>query len=221
MRILTEENNKSIAKNMNFSFENPYSFKERLKSFTPLKSLPAERELYFSKRKRFIRRLLIVTVVIFSLIPLLFMILGLDFKVVRNMDSQYYYTLFIFWFYACVVFSPLLIGSYYLVRSATQTTTKAQRMLLEQMSEKDWHFFNEIRNRSLTYAPPFILCQEKLYLFKFNTIVEISLETIEKMEILLKHRGKKYNYRDMAPWENNFVYQQKFIPISRNISSKI
>ena len=26
MRILTEENNKSIAKNMNFSFENPYSF---------------------------------------------------------------------------------------------------------------------------------------------------------------------------------------------------
>ena len=74
---------------MNFSFENPYSFKERLKSFTPLKSLPAERELYFSKRKRFIRRLLIVTVVIFSLIPLLFMILGLDFKVVRNMDSQY------------------------------------------------------------------------------------------------------------------------------------
>ena len=89
MRILTEENNKSIVKNMNFSFENPYSFKERLKSFTPLKSLPAERELYFSKRKRFIRRLLIVTVVIFSLIPLLFMILGLDFKVVRNIYPIY------------------------------------------------------------------------------------------------------------------------------------
>ena len=90
MRILTEENNKSIAKNMNFSFENPYSFKERLKSFTPLKSLPAERELYFSKRKRFIRRLLIVTVVIFSLIPLLFMILGLDKEPLSNLCSSFH-----------------------------------------------------------------------------------------------------------------------------------
>ena len=220
MRILTEENNKSIAKNMNFSFENPYSFKERLKSFTPLKSLPAERELYFSKRKRFIRRLLIVTVVIFSLIPLLFMILGLDFKVVRNMDSQYYYTLFIFWFYACAVFSPLLIGSYYLVRSATQTTTKAQRMLLEQMSEKDWHFFNEIRNRSLTYAPPFILCQEKLYLFKFNTIVEISLETIEKMEILLKHRGKNITIGIWHPEKTTLFINRSLYPYLETLVGK-
>lgn len=220
MRIPTEENNKSIAKNMNFSFENPYSFKERLKSFTPLKSLPAERELYFSKRKRFIRRLLIVTVVIFSLIPLLFMILGLDFKVVRNMDSQYYYTLFIFWFYACVVFSPLLIGSYYLVRSATQTTTKAQRMLLEQMSEKDWHFFNEIRNHSLTYAPPFILCQEKLYLFKFNTIVEISLETIEKMEILLKHRGKNITIGIWHPEKTTLFINRSLYPYLEALVAK-
>ena len=93
-------------------------------------------------------------------------------------------------------------------------------MLLEQMSEKDWHFFNEIRNHSLTYAPPFILCQEKLYLFKFNTIVEISLETIEKMEILLKHRGKNITIGIWHPEKTTLFINRSLYPYLEALVAK-
>ena len=84
----------------------------------------------------------------------------------------------------------------------TNRTTRAQQMLLGEMSEEDFQHFNEIRRINIfqNYTPPFLVCKGNLYLFKFSHIIEIPIATIRNVSIrplvIEKLIPRKYNGGD-------------------------
>ena len=65
---------------------------------------------------------------------------------------------------------------YYIIYYVQQRSKKAKRMLLEQMSDTDFELLLKIRDNfsfPYKYDPPFVLCNNHLYIFLFHTIKEI------------------------------------------------
>jgi len=69
-----------------------------------------------------------------------------------------------------------IVMVYYLINYVLKRNEKAQRMLLEQMSDDDFDLLLKVKD-SLPfiskYSPPFVLCNKKLYIFLFYAIRKI------------------------------------------------
>ena len=65
---------------------------------------------------------------------------------------------------------------YWLLSYVFKRNEKALRMLVEQMSDTDFELLLKIRDNfsfPYKYDPPFVLCNNHLYIFLFHTIKEI------------------------------------------------
>ena len=178
------------------------TFEKRLDSYMPKSALPLERETYLEKRKRFVRCILGVIIGVFIVVSFLFVVLCIDFNVFQQENTERYHILSVLLLYAVISFLPYLGILFYWLYFMANKTTRAQQMLLGEMSEEDFQHFNEIRRINIfrNYTPPFLVCKGNLYLFKFSHIIEIPIATIRNISIrpllIEKLYPRKYNGGD-------------------------
>jgi len=170
-------------------------FEKRVEAYCPSSPLPEARQLYITKRKKLIKYIFIIVAIVFSLIPFLFVWLCIDFEVIRQMDSVPYQLFGYMLLLAITTFVPyLLILSYYLYYTINRTT-QAQQLLLTEMSEEDFAYLEKVKqvSRLLYHLPPFMLCQDKLYIFKLLHIIEIPVNNIKNISIISEDQYNKIN----------------------------
>jgi hypothetical protein len=178
------------------------TFEKRLDSYQPKSTLPLERKTYLERRKRFVRCIFGVIIGGFIAVPFLFVVLCIDFNTFQQENVERYHILSVLLLYAVISFLPYLGILFYWLYFMTNKTTRAQQMLLGEMSEEDFQYFNEIRRINIfqNYTPPFLVCKGNLYLFKFSHIIEIPIATIRNISIrplvIEKLIPRKYNGGD-------------------------
>jgi hypothetical protein len=181
---------------------NKNTFEKRLDSYIPKSTLPLERKTYLEKRKRFVRCIFGVIIGGFIAVPFLFVVLCIDFNTFQQENVERYHILSVLLLYAVISFLPYLGILFYWLYFMTNRTTRAQQMLLGEMSEEDFQHFNEIRRINIfqNYTPLFLVCKGNLYLFKFSHIIEIPIATIRNVSIrplvIEKLIPRKYNGGD-------------------------
>lgn len=83
---------------------------------------------------------------------------------------------------------------YYLLSYVVKKNAKAQHLLLEEMSDNDFHYLLEVQ-KSLSwlrkYFPFFILCKKKIYFLTFFTIKELDPKQIKKIRFWNSRRGNR------------------------------
>ena len=83
---------------------------------------------------------------------------------------------------------------YYLLSYVAKKNAKAQHLLLEEMSDNDFHYLLEVQ-KSLSwlrkYFPFFILCKKKIYFLTFFTIKELDPKQIKKIRFWNSRRGNR------------------------------
>jgi len=83
---------------------------------------------------------------------------------------------------------------YYLLSYVVKKNAKAQHLLLEEMSDNDFHYLLEVQ-KSLSwlrkYFPFFILCKKKIYFLTFFTIKELDPKQIKKIRFWSSKRGNR------------------------------
>ena len=196
---------------------NKNTFEKRLDSYIPKSTLPLERKTYLEKRKRFVRCIFGVIIGGFIAVPFLFVVLCIDFNTFQQENVERYHILSVLLLYAVISFLPYLGILFYWLYFMTNRTTRAQQMLLGEMSEEDFQHFNEIRRINIfqNYTPLFLVCKGNLYLFKFSHIIEIPIATIRNVSIrpllIEKLYPRKYNGGDkvvITHTEKNSIYMK-------------
>ena len=170
-------------------------FEKRVEAYCLSSPLPEVRQLYITKRKKIIKYIFTIVAIVFSLMPFLFVWLCVDFEVIRQMDNVPYQLFGYMLLLAITTFVPyLLILSYYLYYTINRTT-QAQQLLLAEMSEEDFAYLEKVKqvSRLLYHLPPFMLCQDKLYIFKLLHIIEIPVNNIKNISIISEDQYNKIN----------------------------
>ena len=86
---------------------------------------------------------------------------------------------------------PLFV-CYYIIFYMQKRSRKAKRMLLEQMSDTDFELLLKLRDNlsfPYKYDPPFVLCNNHLYIFLFHTIKEIDPTQITSVKWYSNRHG--------------------------------
>ena len=164
------------------------SFEERVAKYVPYHSLDKERKQYLETVEKYkhnicigIKILLILPLSAF-LIPLFIMTSKqkIDFQIE---EFALFFLLFSFF-----------ILLYYLLSYVVKKNAKAQHLLLEEMSDNDFHYLLEVQ-KSLSwlrkYFPFFILCKKKIYFLTFFTIKELDPKQIKKIRFWNSRRGNR------------------------------
>ena len=170
-------------------------FEKRVEAYCPSSPLPEARQLYITKRKKIIKYIFIIAAIVFSLIPFLFIGLCVDFEVIRQMDSVPYLLFGYILLTSITTFVPYLLIIFYYLYYIINRTTQAQQLLLAEMSEEDFGYLEKVKqvSRLLYHLPPFMLCQDKLYIFKLLHIIEIPVNSINNISIISEDQYNKIN----------------------------
>ena len=151
------------------------AFEERLALFRPTCQLSQKRDAYRQQVRKYSKYANIILLVILYL-PLCAFI-----AILLKEEYEETGTLNILSIYddtkmtLLSVYVPILL-LHYLLFYVIKRNEKAQHMLLEQMSDTDFERLLKLRdNLSFPYKddPPFVLCNNHLYIFLFHTIKEI------------------------------------------------
>ena len=170
-------------------------FEKRVEAYCLSFPLPEARQLYITKRKKIIKYIFIIVAIVFSLIPFLFVWLCVDFEVIRQMDSVPYELFGYMLLLAIATFVPCLLIRFYYLYYTINRTMQAQQLLLAEMSEEDFAYLEKVKqvSRLLYHLPPFMLCQDKLYIFKLLHIIEIPVNSIKNISIISEDQYNKIN----------------------------
>mgnify|MGYP000846419960 CR=1 FL=1 len=189
------------------------TFEKRLDSYMPKSALPLERETYLEKRKRFVRCILGVIIGVFIVVSFLFVVLCIDFNVFQQENTERYHILSVLLLYAVISFLPYLGILFYWLYFMANKTTCAQQMLLEQMSDTDFELLLKLRDNlsfPYKYDPPFVLCNNHLYIFLFHTIKEIDPTQITNVDWSYRRNGILVEFK--APEKIIFTLPKKVLP---------
>ena len=110
------------------------------------------------------------------------------------------------------VYVPILL-LHYLLFYVIKRNEKAQHMLLEQMSDDDFELLLKVKDSlSFTskYNPPFVLCNDKLYIFIFFVIKEIDPTQITDLDWSYRRNGIFIEFK--APEKIIFTLSKKVLP---------
>ena len=151
------------------------AFEERLALFRPTHKLSQKREAYRQQVRKYSKYAKIILLVIFYLPLCVFIAILLKEEYektgILNILSIYDDIKMIL----LSVYMPVLL-LHYLLFYVIKRNEKAQHMLLEQMSDADFELLLKVKDSLLfttKYNPPFVLCNDKLYIFIFFVIKEI------------------------------------------------
>ena len=188
------------------------AFEERLALFRPTHKLSQKREAYRQQVRKYSKYAHIILLVILYL-PLCVLIAILikeeyEKTGILNILSIYDDTKMTL----LSVYVPILL-LHYLLFYVIKRNEKAQHMLLEQMSDDDFELLLKIKDSlSFTskYNPPFVLCNDKLYIFIFFAIKEIDPTQITDLDWSYRRNGIYVEFK--APKKIIFTLPKKVLP---------
>ena len=188
------------------------AFEERLALFSPTRHLSQKREAYRQQVRKYSKYAHIILLVILYL-PLCVLIAILikeeyEKTGILNILSIYDDTKMTL----LSVYVPILL-LHYLLFYVIKRNEKAQHMLLEQMSDDDFELLLKVKDSlSFTskYNPPFVLCNDKLYIFIFFVIKEIDPTQITDLDWSYRRNGIFIEFK--APEKIIFTLPKKVLP---------
>ena len=188
------------------------AFEERLALFRPTHKLSQKREAYRQQVRKYSKYAHIILLVILYL-PLCVLIAILikeeyEKTGILNILSIYDDTKMTL----LSVYVPILL-LHYLLFYVIKRNEKAQHMLLEQMSDDDFELLLKVKDSlSFTskYNPPFVLCNDKLYIFIFFVIKEIDPAQITDLDWSYRRNGIFIEFK--APEKIIFTLPKKVLP---------
>ena len=188
------------------------AFEERLALFRPTHKLSQKREAYRQQVRKYSKYAHIILLVILYL-PLCVLIAilikeGYEGIGILNILSIYDDTKMTL----LSVYVPILL-LHYLLFYVIKRNEKAQHMLLEQMSDDDFELLLKVKDSlSFTskYNPPFVLCNDKLYIFIFFAIKEIDPTQITNVDWSYRRNGILVEFK--APEKIIFTLPKKVLP---------
>ena len=164
------------------------AFEERVAHYIPYHALDRERKVYMEKVEKY-KRYICIGIKILLILPLSAFLIPL-FIMTSKQKNDFQIEEFALFF---LLFSFFIL-LYYLLSYVVKKNAKAQHLLLEEMSDNDFHYLLEVQ-KSLSwlrkYFPFFILCKEKVYFFTFFTLREIEPKQIKKIRFWNSRRGNR------------------------------
>ena len=188
------------------------AFEERLALFRPTHKLSQKREAYRQQVRKYSKYAKIILLVILYL-PLCVLIAilikeGYEGIGILNILSIYDDIKMIL----LSVYMPVLL-LHYLLFYVIKRNEKAQHMLLEQMSDADFELLLKVKDSLLfttKYNPPFVLCNDKLYIFILFVIKEIYPTQITDLDWSYRRNGIYVEFK--APKKIIFTLPKKVLP---------
>ena len=184
------------------------AFEERLALFSPTRHLSQKREAYRQQVRKYSKYAHIILLVILYLPLCVFIAILLKEEYektgILNILSIYDDDIF--------VYVPILLLNY-LLFYVIKRNEKAQHMLLEQMSDADFELLLKVKDSLLfttKYNPPFVLCNDKLYIFIFFVIKEIDPAQITDLDWSYRRNGIFVEFK--APEKIIFTLPKKVLP---------
>ena len=188
------------------------AFEERLALFSPTRHLSQKREAYRQQVRKYSEYAHIILLVILYLPLCVFIAILLKEEYektgILNILSIYDDTKMTL----LSVYVPILL-LHYLLFYVIKRNEKAQHMLLEQMSDDDFELLLKVKDSlSFTskYNPPFVLCNDKLYIFIFFAIKEIDPTQITDLDWSYRRNGIFIEFK--APEKIIFTLPKKVLP---------
>lgn len=164
------------------------SFEERVAKYVPYHSLDKERKQYLETVEKY-KHNICIGIKILLILPLSAFLIPL-FIMTSKQKNDFQIEEFALFF---LLFSFFIL-LYYLLSYVVKKNAKAQHLLLEEMSDDDFHYLLEVQ-KSLSwlrkYFPFFILCKKKIYFLTFFTIKEIDPKQIKKIRFWNSRRGNR------------------------------
>ena len=196
------------------------AFEERLALFSPTRHLSQKREAYRQQVRKYSKYAKIILLVIFYLPLCVFIAILLKEEYektgILNILSIYDDIKMIL----LSVYMPVLL-LHYLLFYVIKRNEKAQHMLLEQMSDDDFELLLKVKDSlSFTskYNPPFVLCNDNLYIFIFFVIKEIDPTQITDLDWSYRRNGIYVEFK--APEKIIFTLPKKVLPYFLQIIEK-
>lgn len=196
------------------------AFEERLALFRPTHKLSQKREAYRQQVRKYSKYAKIILLVIFYLPLCVFIAILLKEEYektgILNILSIYDDIKMIL----LSVYMPVLL-LHYLLFYVIKRNEKAQHMLLEQMSDADFELLLKVKDSLLfttKYNPPFVLCNDKLYIFIFFVIKEIDPTQITDLDWSYRRNGIYVEFK--APEKIIFTLPKKVLPYFLQIIEK-
>ena len=164
------------------------SFEERVAKYVPYHSLDKERKQYLETVEKY-KHNICIGIKILLILPLSAFLIPL-FIMTSKQKNDFQIEEFALFF---LLFSFFIL-LYYLLSYVVKKNAKAQHLLLEEMSDNDFHYLLEVQ-KSLSwlrkYFPFFILCKKKVYFFTFFTLRELDPKQIKKIRFWNSRRGNR------------------------------
>jgi len=150
------------------------AFEKKLALFQPYRELPQSREAYMKEVHKY-RKYANITLTLMFYLPLCIFMLVMLKENYEEIGRLYMAIPDDVKMLILLALVPV-VAVHYLISYVLKRNEKAYRMLLEQMSDTDFEFLLKIKD-SLPfiskYSPPFVLCNNQLYIFLFYAIREI------------------------------------------------
>ena len=164
------------------------NFEERVAKYVPYHSLDKERKQYLETVEKY-KHNICIGIKILLILPLSAFLIPL-FIMTSKQKNDFQIEEFALFF---LLFSFFIL-LYYLLSYVVKKNAKAQHLLLEEMSDNDFHYLLEVQ-KSLSwlrkYFPFFILCKKKIYFLTFFTIKELDTKQIKKIRFWNSRRGNR------------------------------
>lgn len=164
------------------------SFEERVAKYVLYHSLDKERKQYLETVEKY-KHNICIGIKILLILPLSAFLIPL-FIMTSKQKNDFQIEEFALFF---LLFSFFIL-LYYLLSYVVKKNAKAQHLLLEEMSDNDFHYLLEVQ-KSLSwlrkYFPFFILCKKKIYFLTFFTIKELDPKQIKKIRFWNSRRGNR------------------------------
>ena len=188
------------------------AFEERLALFRPTHKLSQKREAYRQQVRKYSKyaKIILLVILYLPLCVLIAILLKEEYEKtgILNILSIYDDTKMTL----LSVYVPILL-LHYLLFYVIKRNEKAQHMLLEQMSDDDFELLLKVKDSlSFTskYNPPFVLCNDKLYIFIFFAIKEIDPTQITDLDWSYRRNDIYVEFK--APEKIIFTLPKKVLP---------
>ena len=188
------------------------AFEERLALFRPTHKLSQKREAYRQQVRKYSKyaKIILLVILYLPLCVLIAILLKEEYEKtgILNILSIYDDIKMIL----LSVYMPVLL-LHYLLFYVIKRNEKAQHMLLEQMSDADFELLLKVKDSLLfttKYNPPFVLCNDKLYIFIFFAIKEIDPTQITDPDWSYRRNGIFIEFK--APEKIIFTLPKKILP---------
>ena len=188
------------------------AFEERLALFRPTHKLSQKREAYRQQVRKYSKyaNIILLVILYLPLCVLIAILLKEEYEKtgILNILSIYDDTKMTL----LSVYVPILL-LHYLLFYVIKRNEKAQHMLLEQMSDDDFEFLLKVKDSLFfisKYNPPFVLCNDKLYIFIFFAIKEIDPAQITDLDWSYRRNGIYVEFK--APEKIIFTLPKKVLP---------